>query len=203
MTSDRSISSRIRSLQPRSHIPTKRRQNLILIGFMGSGKTTVGRRVAASLGFEFVDTDDRVVEMAGKPITQIFADQGEAHFRKLESAALKEVLQREHCVVATGGGIVTIPENVALLQEGGYTVWLHAPVDEIFERVSRNRERPLLQTEDPLATIQTLLSKREPLYRSTADFEVDTGPLTLDETVYGLTETALIFFSSDATPPRE
>lgn len=185
------------SAEPSSPLPGGRRRNLVLIGFMGTGKTTVGRRVAASLGFEFADTDDRVVTRAGLPITQIFAQHGEAHFRQLETEALREVLAGEGRVVATGGGIVTKPENVALLRAGGYVVWLHASVDEIFARVSRNRERPLLQTENPLETIRALLAVREPLYRATADFEVDTSPLTLDETVYGITESARVAFGEE------
>lgn len=161
---------------------------------MGTGKTTVGKRVAASLGFDFADTDERVVALAGMPITQIFARHGEEHFRRLETEALREVLSGEGKVVATGGGIVTRPENVSLLQEGGYVVWLHASVEEIFDRVSRNRERPLLQTENPLETIKNLLAVREPLYRAAADFEVDTGPLTLDETIYGISESVRLAF---------
>ncbi|MCB1230305.1 MAG: shikimate kinase [Verrucomicrobiae bacterium] len=170
--------------------------NVVLIGFMGTGKTSVGRRVADSLGFRFVDTDQLVVELAGKPITKIFAEEGEAHFRELETEALRRCASESGQVIATGGGIVTQPRNRELLHRTGYVVWLKADPETVLQRVSRNRDRPLLQTADPLATIQELYASRVDLYRACADEEINTSDLTLDETAHGLTESARIALAS-------
>ncbi len=169
-------------------------QNVILIGFMGTGKTSIGRRVAQSLGFDFVDTDERVVEMEGKPITDIFAEQGEERFRDLESAVLQAVTMGGNQVISTGGGAVLRRENRELLADSGYVIWLNASPGAILERVSRNQERPLLQTEDPMETIESLLEEREKLYLETADFTIDTDGLLPDETAFGICESVRVIF---------
>lgn len=167
------------------------RRNLVLIGFMGTGKSCVGKLVARSLGWKFVDTDQRIVAAAGCPITEIFADpeRGEAWFRDLETRVLTEVLAKEEQVVATGGGVVVREENRKLLAEGGYVFWLRASVDALYERVRRNRRRPLLQTDDPKQTIIELLDQREPMYLVSAHDQVDSTHLTAEETAYGIAET--------------
>lgn len=172
------------------------RANVVLIGFMGTGKSSVGRRVAESLGFRFVDTDHLVVELAGKPITQIFEDEGEERFRKLESEALRQCATKSGQVIATGGGIVTQARNHELLRQAGHVVWLKADPDAVLSRVSRNRDRPLLQTEDPLKTIRELYASRVELYRACADEEINTTDLTLEETAHGLSESARIALAS-------
>jgi len=178
-----------------SDSPATKRKNLILIGFMGTGKSSVGKRVAASLGFRFVDTDGVVVKMAGKTIPEIFADEGEGRFREFETEALRACVDGDGLVIATGGGIVTRKENRELLQGAGHVVWLKADPETILGRVSRNEERPLVQTDDPLATIRDLLEKREALYRATASEEVNSAELTLDETCHGVTESARVALS--------
>jgi len=155
--------------------------NLLLIGFMGTGKSSVGRLLAKRLGYRFADTDALVVKAAGMPITEIFARDGEARFREYESEALAGLRGRRSLVIATGGGIVERPENHPLLREIGLPVGLSASEAVIFERVSRNKRRPLLQTPDPRGTIAALLERRRPLYAAAADFEVDTSALTHEE----------------------
>jgi len=172
------------------HTTGKRARNLILIGFMGTGKTSVGMRVARSLGFRFVDTDTLIVKETGKTIPEIFEESGEGHFRSLESAILRRCAEGEDQVISTGGGIVTREENRALLHEAGYVIWLKTSPEIIYERVKRNRNRPLLQTEDPLGTIRDLLALRKDLYEACADLAIKTDSLTMDETCYGVTESA-------------
>ncbi len=153
-------------------------ENVVLVGFMGSGKSSVGRLVARTLQGRFVDTDRLVVELAGREITEIFATEGEAFFRRQESHALESLRGQRGLVVATGGGIVTVPENVAALKALGLVVWLTASEEIIWDRVSRNQKRPLLHTADPRGTVRELLAKRNPLYLKAADLEVDTTHLT-------------------------
>jgi shikimate kinase len=153
------------------------RHNIVLIGFMGSGKSSIGKLIAGRLGFQFVDTDAVVVERAGMEITQIFAKHGEAHFRDLETAALESMETRDRCVISTGGGVILRERNRALLRELGFVVWLTASEEVIFERVSRNTRRPLLKTENPRETVAKLLAAREPLYTEAAQFTLDTSKL--------------------------
>jgi shikimate kinase len=167
-------------------------RNIVLIGFMGTGKSAVGRRVADSLGFEFVDTDQIVTELAGKSIPRIFAEDGEAVFRDWESEALRLCARSDHQVIATGGGIVTQTRNHPLLRQAGHMIWLKASPEVVFRRVERNHERPLLQTPDPMATIRELLDARHPLYSVCSHELVDTSDLTLEETAHGITESGRV-----------
>lgn len=178
-----------------SHPPVR---NLILIGFMGTGKSCVGQLVARSLGWKFVDTDDLIVEAAGCSIPEIFADpeRGETWFRDLETRVLREAVAGSEQVIATGGGIVVREENRDILAGGGFVFWLHASVDAIYERVRHNRNRPLLHTEDPKQTISDLLDEREPLYLASAHDQVDSTHLTSEETAYGISESVLYLMKS-------
>lgn len=170
--------------------PESSARNLVLVGFMGSGKSHVGQRVAKSLGFAFADTDDLIEEAAGKSIPKIFAEDGEDAFRERETAALEQAARGESQVLATGGGIVTRERNRKILRRAGYVIWLVASRETVYERVRRNRNRPLLANDDPEETIRVLLEEREPLYREVADLEIDTDDLTLDETAFGVAESA-------------
>jgi len=151
--------------------------NLVLIGFMGSGKSSIGRILATKLGFQVIDTDALVVEAAGMQITDIFEWKGEDGFRHYESQALAYLVERaaRKMVVATGGGIVTLETNLPLLHQLGFVVQLTASEDVIFERVSRNKSRPLLHTPNPRETISQLLASRAPLYAAAADYTLDTS----------------------------
>ncbi len=177
--------------------------NVVLIGFMGCGKTTLGARLADMLGLKFVDMDDCIVVKAGCPITEIFAQEGEPGFRRIESAVLDDLSTADRMVIATGGGVVTVPENVAKLKKLGFVVWLNLPEKAIWSRVSRNRSRPLLQTPNPRQTIHELLEKRLPLYAAAADFEADTRGLTPDEAAYGIAESVRLHFARQDQAPAE
>ena len=150
------------------------RTNIVLIGFMGSGKSSIGRLVAQGLRFQFIDTDALVVERSGLEIAAIFAHHGEEHFRDLERSALESCSVLTRAVLATGGGVVVREDNRALLHELGFVMQLTASEDVIFERVSRNTKRPLLHTPDPRATVHTMLAARQPLYDAAAQFTIDT-----------------------------
>jgi len=170
---------------------------LVLIGFMGSGKSTIGRKLHDQLGYQLIDTDQLIEERQHKSIPQIFADEGEAFFRDLESALLRELAASPatNRIISTGGGIVLRDENRRLLQELGYVVWLRTPGSEILKRTSRNSNRPLLQTENPQAAIEAMLAEREPIYRETAHLEIDTGNLNIDEACAGILDCASYHFT--------
>jgi shikimate kinase len=176
--------------------------NVVLVGFMGCGKTTLGARLADMLGLKFVDMDDCIIRKAGCPIPEIFAQHGEAGFRQLEAAVLDELSLTSRQVIATGGGVVTVPENLPKLRAAGFVVWLNPPERAIWNRVSRNRNRPLLHTADPRQTVHDLLEKRRPLYAAVADLEADTKGLTPDEAAYGIAESVRLHFSQKAQPTQ-
>jgi shikimate kinase len=157
--------------------PTRFPQNLVLIGLMGSGKSSVGRLAAKALRFQFFDTDQLLVERAGKSIAEIFATEGEAAFRSLETQVIESLGLMTRCVISTGGGAVVAERNRVLLRELGFTVWLTASEEALFERVSRASHRPLLQTDDPRGTLARLMHERAPSYEATARHVVDTTEL--------------------------
>jgi shikimate kinase len=140
-------------------------RNIALIGFMGAGKTSVGRVVAEQLGFEFVDTDALIESRTGKTIPQIFASDGEAHFRSLEHAVVEQLSARDKVVISTGGGLPTNQSNLDSLKTHALVVCLWASADRIWERVKHQSHRPLLQTPNPQERIQELLQSRAPFYR--------------------------------------
>ncbi len=144
--------------------------NLYLIGMMGVGKTTVGRLVAKQLGYGFVDTDDVIVQAAGKSINQIFAEEGETAFRQLESDVLAQVCAYTKLTIATGGGIVVRQENWSYLHHG-LIVWLNVPLELLYSRLTEDTTRPLLQDADPKEKLRSLLEQRQPLY-SQADLQI-------------------------------
>ena len=150
-------------------------QNIFLIGLMGAGKTTIGRQLASELSLEFFDSDHEVEKRTGVTITHIFDIEGEVGFRKRETAMLDELTEKKGIVLATGGGAILKPENRQFLMSRGTTIYLYANIDTLLERTSKDRNRPLLQTEDPHAKLEELLDIRDPLYRETADIIIDTG----------------------------
>ncbi len=156
--------------------------NLALVGFMGTGKSSVGQLVAAQLHYRFVDTDELVEARAGKTISAIFAEEGEPQFRQYERAVVDALRNNHRTVIATGGGLVTLEANLASLKTHALVVCLWASVETIWERVSHQTHRPLLQTPDALGKIRTLLAEREPFYRS-ADVLVSTEQRSVKEVV--------------------
>lgn len=189
-------SSILKVVQEEASVPMPRAENIVLIGLMGSGKSTVGRLVAHMLGFQFVDTDHLIIERAGCSIPEIFAQEGEAGFRLRESAVLRSLLGRRHCVIATGGGIITQPRNLPLLHHLGFITWLEADATLLARRTASNNDRPLLRGEEPpLQKLTRLLAERKPLYKQLADLRIQTDELSQQESAYGVAESARIFFS--------
>jgi shikimate kinase len=139
--------------------------NLYLVGFMGTGKTTVGRAVGAKLGFQVLDSDHEIERARGKSIPDIFAQDGEAAFRQLEREFIERGHPAERTVIACGGGLVVQPNMLELLQSKGIVVCLHASIETILARTARHRNRPLLEVENPEERIRTLYATREPIYK--------------------------------------
>lgn len=156
-------------------------RNLVLVGFMGSGKSSVGRLLSSLTGFALVDTDTLVAQEAGQSIPAIFKQHGEEYFRALETRVLQSLVGRIGLIVATGGGIITLEANRKLLPQIGPVVWLDASPDHLYQRVKHSK-RPLLQTADPRRTVGELYRDREPLYRETATIRIDSGTLTHRQT---------------------
>jgi shikimate kinase len=162
-------------------VSTKRQiQNIALIGFMGTGKSSVGQIVAAQLHFTFLDTDHVIEARTGKAISEIFARDGEPAFRALEKKIVTELVTRKKTVISTGGGLPTDPDNLGSLKTHCLVVCLWASPEKIWERVRSQTHRPLLQEPDPLAKIRALLAEREPCYRQ-ADVLLNTEARALKD----------------------
>ena len=155
-------------------------RNLALIGFMGTGKSSVGRLIAEQLRFSFLDTDDTIESKVGKPIADIFEQRGEAAFRELERNLVTELASRTQTVLSTGGGLPVNPENLVSLKNHALVVCLWAGPEAIWERVRHQNHRPLLKDADPLAKIRALLASREPFYRQ-ADVLINTEMRSVKE----------------------
>ena len=155
-------------------------RNITLVGFMGTGKTTVGRILADKLGYRFIDVDEEIEREQCVSISHIFSEMGEPYFRQLERVLIKTLSLREGLVISAGGGAVVDESNIEAMKQGGTLVCLTASPDEIMKRVGKSNNRPLLQVPDPMAKIMELMSKREPFYRK-ADFMVDTTMMTAEE----------------------
>lgn len=154
--------------------------NLALIGFMGTGKTSVGKLVAEQLHFEFLDTDELIHERTGRMITEIFAKDGEAAFRQMERQVVEEIRARRKTVISTGGGLPTNLKNLELLKSHSLVVCLWSSPEKIWERVRHQSHRPLLHDPDPQKKIRELLAVREPFYKQ-ADVLVNTDIRALRE----------------------
>ena len=171
---------------------TRMLKNLILVGFMGTGKSTIGRQLSKALGYPLIDTDARIVAQQKRPIAEIFETEGESHFRDLETETLR-ALKEDSChkrIIATGGGTSLREENRELLRALGFVVWLVAQPETILERTSRNKDRPLLQTADPAETIRIMLAERDDSYRKSAHLILETTNLDFSEITTGIIESA-------------
>jgi len=175
-------------------------RSIVLIGMMGVGKSSIGRRLGARLGIPFVDADAEIERAAGMSITDIFARHGEAAFRSGEARVIARLLNGGPQVLATGGGAVMNPATRALIQERGVSIWLSAELELLLRRISKRKaERPMLQTADPAATLRELLAAREPIYAQ-ADLTVQSRDVPHDAVVAEIIDRLLAFL--DATPPR-
>ena len=150
-------------------------RNLVLVGPMGAGKSSIGKQLARRLGLRFVDLDREIEQRTGASVGTIFECEGEAGFRARERAALADALQGSDQVVATGGGAVLDPGNRDLMRQRGYVVYLHVGIDDQLERLARDRSRPLLAGDDRERVLRRLAGERGPLYREVAHLRFDTG----------------------------
>ncbi|GJG97111.1 shikimate kinase [Cupriavidus pauculus] len=158
---------------------TANRPNLFFVGLMGAGKTTVGRSVARRLDYPFVDSDHELEARCGVRIPVIFEHEGEAGFRDREEQIIAELTGRSGVVLATGGGAVLREANRAALKANGTVVYLRASPHDLWLRTRHDRNRPLLQTQDPKGRLEALYAERDPLYREVADFIIETGKPTV------------------------
>ena len=175
-------------------------RSIVLIGMMGVGKSSIGRRLGARLGVPFVDADAEIERAAGMSIADIFARHGEAAFRSGEARVIARLLNSGPQVLATGGGAVMNPATRALIRERGVSIWLAADFELLLRRISKRKaERPMLQTADPAATLRELLATREPIYAQ-ADLTVQSRDVPHDAVVAEIVDRLAAFL--DATPPE-
>jgi shikimate kinase len=161
--------------EPAKASPDDLRPSIFLIGLMGAGKTTIGRLLARHRDMEFIDSDHEIEARCGVSIPTIFEIEGEAGFRKRESCIIDELTQRPGIVLGTGGGAILDPRNRDWLKSRGTVVYLRCHPDELYLRTRHDRNRPLLQTDDPLARLRALYAQRHPLYMDTADIVLESG----------------------------
>lgn len=150
-----------------------------MIGPMGAGKSTIGRTLAKELKLEFFDTDEVIQQRAGADISWIFDIEGEGGFRRREQKVVEELTQKTNIVLATGGGVVLLPENRNALAGRGTVIYLRTSLEQQFERTKRDTKRPLLQTNDLESRLEDLKEEREPLYEELADVSFETDKLTV------------------------
>ena len=163
-------------------------KHIILIGFMGSGKSTYGRLIANKLGRNFIDTDHYIEKKEGRSISDIFSDDGEEYFRDLETEVLQELMKNTTpTVLSLGGGTPLRKENRELMKDG-YTIFLKVSAKEAFERLKNDTERPLLKVADPKGKIEELLNQRNPIYESVADYVLLEEQKSLDDVFYELSK---------------
>lgn len=172
---------------------------VVLVGMMGAGKTAVGRRLAAALRLPFVDADEEIELAAGCSIPDIFAVHGEAAFRAGERRVIERLLKQPTCILATGGGAFMDESIRATIQARGISVWLKADLATLWQRVRRRADRPLLNTENPKQTLETLIQTRYPVY-ATADITIESCEGPLDETVRRVADNLRRFLATDNEP---
>lgn len=159
-------------------------KNIVLIGFMGSGKTTVGKSLEEKTDMTFVDTDELIEAYEGCKISEVFADKGEAYFRRLENETLKNLLESaDDKIISTGGGIITNQDNIPLLKQLGKVYYLKIKPETVVKRLEGDKTRPLLMGENKLVKVEQLMSGRKELYEMAADKTIDTDYLSVNEIV--------------------
>ncbi|MDD5495789.1 MAG: shikimate kinase [Candidatus Omnitrophica bacterium] len=162
-------------------------RNIILIGFMGTGKTTIATKVALRLKMRYVSTDDLIEKREKRTINEIFTASGEDYFREVESEVIRDVAGMEDAVIDAGGGAVMREENMANFKTNGIVICLTADEEVLFERVKKYKHRPLLNVEDPKFKIRSLMKQRAPFYAK-ADHVIDTGRLTIGQVIDKIVE---------------
>lgn len=164
-------------------------RNIILVGPMGAGKTTIGKQLAQQTGRDFYDSDREIEKHTGANIPLIFELEGEEGFRKREKNILIELTQKKDIVLATGGGAVLDPDNRTQLSEHGFVIYLNAPLTQLLNRTAKDRNRPLLQTENPREKLKQIIETRDPLYREIADIIIETDDKPVRNVVKNLLAT--------------
>ncbi len=162
--------------------------NIVLTGFMGTGKSSVARELSHLLGRTVVDIDAEIEKKTGKSISAIFAESGEPRFREIETETTREVARGKNRIISTGGGVVLRAENMESLRSSGVVFCLYATPEAILERTIANRDRPLLQTSDPLGRIRELLTARDPYYKNSCDHMINTLGKTPKEVAMEISE---------------
>jgi shikimate kinase len=157
--------------------------NLILVGLMGAGKTTLGKQLANKLQLEFYDSDQVICERTGVSIPTIFELEGETGFRQREKTIINELVQLQNIIIATGGGTVLHEENRDKLKENGFVIYLHALPEILLSRIQHDKNRPLLQVKDPMLKLQQLYTQRDRLYRATAHLVIEANDSCTSETM--------------------
>jgi shikimate kinase len=177
------------------------RRSIVLVGMMGVGKSSVGRRLAARLGIPFADADTEIEKAAGMSIADIFARHGEADFRSGEARVIARLLESGPQVLATGGGAFMNVKTRDAIRAKGVSIWLKAEFEVLLRRISKRRnERPLLQTDDPAETLRTLLAEREPIYAQ-ADLTVHSRDVSHDAIVADIVTALASFLQVTVSPP--
>lgn len=163
-------------------------KHIVLVGFMGCGKTRVGRALARELGLPFVDMDEQIVARAKMPVTDIFAKHGEAYFREMETAVLEDLLaEKKQMVIGSGGGVPMQEANRPLLEES-MVVYIEAPIGILMERLANDKKRPILKGGDLREKITTMLEVRNPIYEQVSDIEVSTNNGSVERIVQQIVE---------------
>ncbi len=161
--------------------------NIILIGYRGSGKSTVGRRLAARLKLRFVDTDDLIEEHQGIPISEIVKSHGWGHFRKLENSTIEEISKEDGLIIAPGGGSVLDTDNIKALRKNGFIIWLKADKPTLLKRINQdpgtNTRRPTLTGKGASEEIKEVMSLREPIYERVSEIQIDTSVIDVETVV--------------------
>jgi len=184
-------------------LPLLGHRSIVLIGMMGVGKSSIGRRLGARLGVPFVDADAEIEKAAGMSIADIFARHGEADFRSGEARVIARLLEGGPQVLATGGGAVMIADTRAAIKAKGVSIWLSADFDVLMRRIlKRKNDRPMLQTADPAATLRQLLTEREPIYAQ-ADIAVHSREVPHDAIVAEIMRDLATFLNARAAPPAK
>lgn len=163
------------------------KDSIALIGFMATGKTMVGKALAKYLGkeYKFVETDQQIIQEVGKTIPEIFAEEGETKFREYEASVCEKVSKLNKVVISCGGGVVLNPVNIDNLRKNCHIILLTASIEEIYKRIMKNgkKSRPLIKKEESLEDIKKIFIYRQPLYKSAADFVIDTSEKIIDKIV--------------------
>ncbi len=173
--------------------PAKKITKIVLIGFMGSGKTVVGRNLSRLLEWDFIDTDEEIERITGCTILQLFKKYGELRFRSEEELILKKLVKRDKLVLATGGSMDLENHNLELLKKDGYFVLLQADLDILQQRLSRKNSRPLLGKKPGINKIEELLAAREEQYLLLADYIINTSGMTVDEVAEDIAASFRVF----------